>query len=67
MALWIRTTNFSLNCFVGFIWGGLVFIRIPAQLNYISETVPKEFMTRIHSFLDLAFVAPNISAGIILH
>lgn len=66
MALWIRTTNYYLNCFVGFVWGGLVFIRIPSQLNYISETVPKEFMSRVHSFLDLAFVAPNISAGIIL-
>jgi MFS family permease len=66
MALWIRTTNFYLNCFVGFVWGSLVFIRIPSQLNYISETVPKEFMSRVHSFLDLAFVTPNISAGIIL-
>jgi predicted MFS family arabinose efflux permease len=66
MAIWIRTTNYYLNCFVGFIWGALVFIRIPSQLNYISETVPKEFMSRVHSFLDLAFVAPNISAGIVL-
>ncbi len=66
MALWIRTTNYYLNCVVGFFWGGLVFIRIPSQLNYISETVPKEFMSRVHSFLDLAFVTPNISAGIVL-
>lgn len=66
MAIWIRTTNYYLNCFVGFFWGGLVFIRIPSQLNYISETVPKEFISRVHSFLDLAFVAPNISAGIVL-
>jgi MFS family permease len=66
MAIWIRTTNYYLNCFVGFIWGALVFIRIPSQLNYISETVPKEFMSRVHSFLDLAFVTPNISAGIVL-
>jgi len=66
MALWIRTTNYYLNCFVGFVWGALVFIRISSQLNYISVTVPKEFMSRVHSFLDLAFVVPNISAGIIL-
>jgi hypothetical protein len=40
--------------------------KLNVQLNYISETVPKEFMGRVHSFLDSAFVAPNISAGIFL-
>lgn len=64
MPIWIRTTNFYLSCFIFFIWGILVFIRIPAQLNYISATVPKEYMTRVHSFLDLVFVVPNISAGL---
>lgn len=66
LPIWIRTTNFFLSCIIFFIWGALVFIRIPAQLNYISATVPKEFMTRVHSFLDLVFVVPNISAGILV-
>lgn len=66
MPLWIRTTDYKLNCFVIFIWGIMVFIRIPSQLNYISAHVPKEYMTRVYSFLDLVFVVPNISAGIIV-
>lgn len=66
MPLWIRTTDFKLNCLVIFIWGVMVFIRIPSQLNYISAHVPKEYMTRVYSFLDLVFVVPNISAGIIV-
>jgi len=66
LPLWIRTTNFYISCFIFFIWGAFVFIRIPAQLNYISSTVPKEYMTRVHSFLDLVFVVPNISAGLIV-
>ena len=66
MPIWIRTGNFTLNCFVIFIWGMMVFIRVPSQLNYISAHVPKEYMTRVYSFLDLVFVVPNISAGIIV-
>ncbi|RPJ76202.1 MAG: MFS transporter [Alphaproteobacteria bacterium] len=66
MPVWIRTTNFELNCLVIFIWGLLVFIRIPSQLNYISANVPKEYMTRVYSFLDLVFVVPNVTAGIIV-
>jgi MFS family permease len=66
MPIWIRTTNFYLSCLIFLIWGILVFIRIPAQLNYISATVPKEYMTRVHSFLDLVFVVPNISAGLLV-
>lgn len=66
MPLWIRTTDFHLNCLVIFFWGVMVFVRIPSQLNYISANVPKEYMTRVYSFLDLVFVVPNISAGIIV-
>ncbi|MBP9680969.1 MAG: MFS transporter [Bacteriovorax sp.] len=66
MPLWIRTTHFTLNCLVIFVWGMMVFIRIPSQLNYLSANVPKEYMTRVYSFLDLVFVVPNISAGIIV-
>ena len=66
MPIWIRTTDFNLNCLVIFVWGMMVFIRIPSQLNYISAHVPKEYMTRVYSFLDLVFVVPNISAGIIV-
>jgi predicted MFS family arabinose efflux permease len=66
MPLWIRTTHLGVNCLVIFVWGMMVFIRIPSQLNYLSANVPKEYMTRVYSFLDLVFVVPNISAGIIV-
>jgi len=66
LPLWIRTTNFTLNCLVIFLWGLMVFVRIPSQLNYISAYVPKEYMTRVYSFLDLVFVVPNISAALLV-
>lgn len=64
--IWIRSTHFVLNCFVMFVWGILVFTRIPTQMNYISTTVPKEYLTRVYSFLDLMFVIPSILGGIIV-
>lgn len=66
MLLWTQSHVVLLNNIVIFFWGLLVFIRIPAQLNYISETVETRYLTRVHSFLDLAFVLPNISGGILI-
>lgn len=66
MLLWCQTHIVSLNYAVITLWGLLVFIRIPAQLNYISETVETRYLTRVHSLLDLAFVIPNISGGVLI-
>lgn len=64
--LWMRISNFELNCLVIFIWGIAVFVRITSQLNYMSETVETAFLTRIHSLLDLSFIVPNVGAGIFI-
>lgn len=66
MLLWSQTHHVILNYSIITLWGLLVFIRIPAQLNYISETVETKYLTRVHSLLDLAFVLPNISGGILI-
>jgi predicted MFS family arabinose efflux permease len=64
--LWIRVSDFNLNCIVIFIWGVVVFVRITSQLNYLSETVETEFLTRIYSLLDICFIIPNVGAGILI-
>lgn len=66
MMAWLRIHNFYLNLVALFLWGVIVFIRIPAQLNYLSETVETAYLTRMHSFLDMAFVVPNITGGLIV-
>lgn len=62
--IWLYSTIFWVNCLALIIWGIIVFVRIPSELNYFSTKVDKEFLSRIHSFFDLSFVVPNISAGI---
>lgn len=66
MLLWLLIPVFIPNLIIFFFWGVIVFIRIPSQLNYVSETVETEYLSRIHSILDLSFVVPNISGGIII-
>jgi len=62
--IWLYSTIFWLNCLALLFWGIIVFVRIPSELNYFSTTVDKNFLSRIHSFFDLSFVVPNITAGI---
>lgn len=64
--LWIRVSDFNFNCAVIFIWGVVVFVRITSQLNYLSETVETEYLTRIYSLLDICFIIPNVGAGILI-
>lgn len=64
--IWIRITNFELNCVFIFLWGIVVFIRITSQLNYLSETVETAYLTRVYSLLDLSFIVPNVGAGILI-
>jgi MFS family permease len=66
MLMWINSQALILNYIVIAFWGLLVFARIPSQLNYISETVETRYLTRVHSLLDMAFVVPNISGGIVV-
>lgn len=66
MIIWLNIFNFYLNSFIFFIWGIVVFTRITAQLNQVSDTVETKYLTRVHSLLDLAFIVPNIGSGILV-
>lgn len=66
MGWWVYNTNLFIGYLIFFLWGVLVFTRIPSQLNHISETVPSNVLSQMFSLLDLAFVIPNISSGILL-
>ena len=66
MGWWVLNTSLFIGYFIFFLWGVLVFTRIPSQLNHISETVPSNVLSQMVSLLDLAFVVPNISSGILL-
>ncbi|PIP90492.1 MAG: hypothetical protein COW01_10330 [Bdellovibrionales bacterium CG12_big_fil_rev_8_21_14_0_65_38_15] len=66
MGWWVLNTSLFIGYFIFFLWGVLVFTRIPSQLNHISETVPSNVLSQMFSLLDLAFVVPNISSGILL-
>lgn len=66
MGWWVFNTSLYMGYFIFFLWGVLVFTRIPSQLNHISETVPSNVLSQMFSLLDLAFVIPNISSGILL-
>lgn len=66
MNIWVRVHEYHLSLAIIFIWGMVVFIRLPSQLNYISQTVETKYLTRTHSLLDLSFVVPNITGGVIV-
>ncbi len=66
MGWWVYNTSLYIGYLIFFLWGVLVFTRIPSQLNHISETVPSNVLSQMFSLLDLAFVIPNISSGILL-
>ena len=66
MGWWVINTSLVMGYLIFFLWGVLVFTRIPSQLNHISETVPSNVLSQMFSLLDLAFVIPNISSGILL-
>jgi predicted MFS family arabinose efflux permease len=66
MFAWLQLPYFIANLILFFIWGIVVFIRITAQLNHISETVSTKYLTRIYGLLDMTFIVPTIAGGIIL-
>lgn len=57
---------FPLSCAILFIWGFLVFIRITTQMNFISDSVETSMLTRVYSLLEMSFIVPNISGGILI-
>ena len=66
MGWWVFNTSLYIGYFIFFLWGVFVFTRIPTQLNHISDTVPNNVLSQMFALLDLAFVIPNISSGLVL-
>lgn len=64
--LFIYNRFFPISCLILFIWGFLVFIRITTQMNFISDSVETEMLTRVYSFLEMSFIVPNISGGLLI-
>ena len=64
--IWSRFSNFYVSCFLLVLWGSFVFLRVPAQFNFISQTVPTKDLGIAHSFVQLSFVIPNFIGGIIV-
>jgi len=57
--IWIQFTNLTISAIILIVWGTIVFIRIPAQFNFISATIPTKDLTTAHSLLQLSFVIPK--------
>lgn len=66
MLLWLLSASTVGAMISFFIWGVAVFIRIPAQLNYLSESVETHYLTRCYALLDMSFIIPNIGGGILV-
>ncbi len=66
MFFWTLTVSIYLSTSIFFLWGIVVFTRITCQLNHISRSVEKSMLTRVHSLLDMSFLIPNISSGILV-
>ena len=43
-----------------------VFIRIPAQFNFISETIETRDLAMAHSIVQICFVIPNSLGGLVV-
>ena len=66
MPVWLWSSIFIINIIFMTIWGTLVFIRIPSQLNLISNTIEQSYLSRVHSVLNLAFIIPNILGSLLV-
>jgi MFS transporter, DHA3 family, macrolide efflux protein len=64
--LWTQLSHFFMAATLLFFWGLIVFLRISSQLNYISLTVPTEYLSRIHAVLEMSFIIPNITGSLII-
>ncbi|MCB9061977.1 MAG: MFS transporter [Halobacteriovoraceae bacterium] len=66
MFFWLLSSNLYLSMLVFAVWGVVVIFRITAHLNYISQSVEGNYLARLHSLLDLSFVFPNVTGGILI-
>lgn len=66
MLIWLLIPGFYNTIFIFLLWGMVVVLRMTAQLNFVSQKVETEYLTRVFSLIDLAFVFPNIASGIIV-
>ncbi len=66
LLIWIQFNNFILACALLIIWGAVVFIRIPAQFNFISETIETKDLAMAHSIVQICFVIPNFLGGLVV-
>ncbi len=66
MNLLIQVDHYYGALIVFLIWGIVVFLRLPSQLNYLSKTVETKYLTRIHSLLDLSFIIPTALGGVLI-
>ena len=41
-------------------------MRIATQLNYVSKSVESKYLAQSYSLLDLSYIVPNISGGILV-
>lgn len=57
---------FPLSCIILLFWGYLVFVRITTQMNFISDSVETSMLTRVYSLLEMSFIVPNISGGLLI-
>lgn len=62
----IFNKNFALACIILFFWGYLVFIRITTQMNFISDAVETIYLTRVYALMEMTFIIPNISGGLLI-
>ncbi len=58
--------NYYASVFFFFLWGIAVFLRITSQMNFISHSVETKYLSRVHSLIELSFIAPNILGGLFI-
>jgi len=66
MLIWLNIIQFWLSMAAILTWGICVFIRIPSQMNFISHSVPKGYLSRVFALLEMSFIVPNIMGGLVV-
>lgn len=66
MLIWIQFKNFWVSSFLLMFWGQIVFTRIPAQFNFVSETIETKLLPAVHSMLQISFLVPNLIGSMIV-
>ena len=66
MLFWLQFSNFWISSIILMIWGQVVFTRLPAQFNYVSETIKTELLPATHSLLQISFMIPNLFGSLVV-